>query len=806
MTARSSSGSRRGRRTAGWPGSTPTSSGSASGSRADEYGKDDVRDFALWKGPKPGEPSWDTAIGTGRPGWHIECSAMSMKHLGPSFDIHTGGIDLIFPHHEDEIAQSEAATGQPFVRTWLHCAHLQMSGAKMAKSTGNIARVADLLDAGVSARALRYALIAVHYRAAINYSDESLTAAGAALDRLDAALAALDAYREDAPGRSVARRRPRRGADAAFGAALDDDLNVSAALAARVRPVRDAQPPDRRAVAVDGRRGRGARRDPRPSTRSSASCRTGRRARRGDAPRCSTTRAAARATRDWAASDRLRDELAGARHRGRGHARRPALASAAGGVPWLTGRETATRPGEPAAVQASGARRAAAGRGPWRRTAVPAAPGGPGGAVGRRPYADGPAARAWRSRTGGAPIGPAAVPARRPSRAGDRRGSRRPSDRRPGSVTTGSGSRPRGPGGRPSLRPRPGPTPDHRPPGPADRRRLSPARRPAAPRLRRPAVATLRPPGLAGPRPRCRSGLGRRVRAARRRRPPRGSDPDARAAPRPRPGAPAPTIELAGRARRRAPTGPAPARPRAARRGARSRPAAPPTPTSLDDDEELVAGRRPVEEAFVARRPARRLLVVPQRRQALEQLVLHATSLRIPVVEVEGGTLTAVAGFDGHQGIALVVEPRPLRRPRRVLARAVERGEPPFVLVLDSLEDPQNVGTLLRSAEAAGVHGVLFPTRRQAPLTPGRDQGFGRRRRAPPPLPGRRPAGRAFRPPIRGLRVAAPTETRRSPPGGRPARADRHRRRERGPGTRRRRCGAAATSSSGSRCAARSGR
>jgi 23S rRNA (guanosine2251-2'-O)-methyltransferase len=138
----------------------------------------------------------------------------------------------------------------------------------------------------------------------------------------------------------------------------------------------------------------------------------------------------------------------------------------------------------------------------------------------------------------------------------------------------------------------------------------------------------------------------------------------------------------------------------------------------LAEDEELVAGRRPVEEAFVARRPARRLLVVPQRRQALERLVLHATSLRIPVVEVEGGTLTAVAGFDGHQGIALVVEPRMYAGLDDVLARALERGEPPFVLVLDSLEDPQNVGTLLRSAEAAGVHGVLFPTRRQAPLTP----------------------------------------------------------------------------------------
>src|SRR5579862_3669776 len=166
---------------------------------ADEYAKDDVRDFALWKGPKPGEPSFAPAIGAGRPGWHIECSAMSMKHLGPSFDIHTGAVDLIFPHHEDELAQSEAATGQPFVQTWLHCAHLQMAGAKMAKSTGNIERVGELLERGVSARALRYVLIAVHYRAALNYTDASLDAAGSALDRLDALLAALAGYRQEGP-------------------------------------------------------------------------------------------------------------------------------------------------------------------------------------------------------------------------------------------------------------------------------------------------------------------------------------------------------------------------------------------------------------------------------------------------------------------------------------------------------------------------------------------------------------------------------------------------------------------------------
>ena len=154
------------------------------------------------------------------------------------------------------------------------------------------------------------------------------------------------------------------------------------------------------------------------------------------------------------------------------------------------------------------------------------------------------------------------------------------------------------------------------------------------------------------------------------------------------------------------------------RRGGPPRPSALPSPEALGPDEEIVAGRRPVEEAFVARRPAIRLLVVPQRRAALEKIVLHATSLRIPIVEVEGGSLTALAGFDGHQGVALVVEPRQFASLDDVLARAAERDEPPFVLVLDSLEDPHNVGTLLRSAEAAGVHGILFPTHRQAPLSP----------------------------------------------------------------------------------------
>ncbi|MEO8437445.1 MAG: cysteine--tRNA ligase [Chloroflexota bacterium] len=276
---------------------------------ADEYGKDDVRDFALWKAAKPGEPSWETAIGPGRPGWHIECSAMSMTYLGPSFDVHTGGVDLIFPHHEDEIAQSEAATGQTFVGTWLHCAHLQSAGSKMAKSTGNIARVGELMAAGVSPRALRLALISVHYRAGLNYSDESLAAAGAALDRLDAAVAALDAYREDVPD-DTSLPEALEAARATFGEALDDDLNASAALAAVFDLVRDLNRRiERRSLSTaDAERALATLRDldrvlailPEPTAELEPAVAA-----------LLDERAAARAARDFPASDRLRDELAG---------------------------------------------------------------------------------------------------------------------------------------------------------------------------------------------------------------------------------------------------------------------------------------------------------------------------------------------------------------------------------------------------------------------------------------------------------------------------------------------------------------
>jgi 23S rRNA (guanosine2251-2'-O)-methyltransferase len=135
-------------------------------------------------------------------------------------------------------------------------------------------------------------------------------------------------------------------------------------------------------------------------------------------------------------------------------------------------------------------------------------------------------------------------------------------------------------------------------------------------------------------------------------------------------------------------------------------------------DQELIAGRHPVEEAFAARRDATKLLVVPQRRAALQQVVLHATTLRIPIIEVEGALIGQLAGFDGHQGIALVVRRRPEVAPEEILARAVSRGEDPFILALDGVEDPQNFGSLIRSAEAVGVHGILMATRGSAPLSP----------------------------------------------------------------------------------------
>ena len=277
---------------------------------ADEYEKDDARDFALWKAAKPGEPSWQTSLGEGRPGWHIECSAMSMRYLGPSFDIHTGGIDLVFPHHEDEIAQSEAATGQPFVHTWLHCAHLHMGGLKMAKRTGNITRPADVYASGLSPGALRFALMATHYRSPLEFSEASLAHAVAAVDRLVTAVAALEGYREERPD-DPSLVDLLGSARSAFAAALADDLNISAALAATFDLVRElnSRVATRSLSSADARRAAAAIRE--LDTVLGILEEAGQELRE-DLAALLEARVVARRARDWRRSDELRDALAAA--------------------------------------------------------------------------------------------------------------------------------------------------------------------------------------------------------------------------------------------------------------------------------------------------------------------------------------------------------------------------------------------------------------------------------------------------------------------------------------------------------------
>ncbi|MGI8431359.1 MAG: cysteine--tRNA ligase [Chthoniobacterales bacterium] len=196
----------------------------------DEYDKEHVGDFALWKAwdEEDGTVAWESPWGRGRPGWHIECSAMSTALLGDQLDIHCGGVDNIFPHHEAEIAQSEGCSGlAPFVRYWLHCAHLLVEGQKMAKSLGNFYVLPDLLAKGYSGREVRYALLRVHYRAPLNFTFDGLEEARQALARLDEWLRRLwEAAR--AGERQV--HQPKTIEDDKFAAALDDDLNISAAL------------------------------------------------------------------------------------------------------------------------------------------------------------------------------------------------------------------------------------------------------------------------------------------------------------------------------------------------------------------------------------------------------------------------------------------------------------------------------------------------------------------------------------------------------------------------------------------------
>ncbi len=204
----------------------------------DRYEKADARDFALWKAPKPGEFFWETRIGPGRPGWHIECSAMAMKYLGDTLDIHTGGIDLVFPHHENEIAQSEAATGKPFVRYWLHAEHLLMDAQKMSKSLGNFLTLRELLGGGVKPSSLRFLLASVPYRRQLNFTEDSLQQAASSVDRLRTFVARLETGKFPAGQSALAEKANQ--AEKEFEQALADDLNTAQALAAVFDLIREA--------------------------------------------------------------------------------------------------------------------------------------------------------------------------------------------------------------------------------------------------------------------------------------------------------------------------------------------------------------------------------------------------------------------------------------------------------------------------------------------------------------------------------------------------------------------------------------
>lgn len=204
----------------------------------DEYDKDDARDFVLWKMKKDGEPSWQTSVGDGRPGWHIECSAMAMKYLGETLDIHAGGVDLVFPHHENEIAQSEAATGKPFARFWLHSEHLIVEGQKMSKSLGNFYTLRDLIAKGYPPEIIRYLLTQVPYRNKLNFTFDGLKAAATAIDRLRNYKLRLETDKYPAGvNADLEARIAKAGAD--FRGAMDDDLNTAGALAAVFELIRD---------------------------------------------------------------------------------------------------------------------------------------------------------------------------------------------------------------------------------------------------------------------------------------------------------------------------------------------------------------------------------------------------------------------------------------------------------------------------------------------------------------------------------------------------------------------------------------
>ncbi len=289
--------------------------------QSDEYGKEDARDFVLWKGAKEDEPQWPSPWGPGRPGWHIECSAMSQKYLGTTFDIHCGGVDNLFPHHENEIAQSESANGCPLARHWLHSEHLTVDGEKMSKSLGNCHTLDDLRARGLAARSIRYLLISVHYRQQLDFTFAKVAEAERALKRIDDMRFRL-AHEAEQPVDAAPLEPAVTAFEAAFAAALADDLNTSAALGAVFRFVHDVNGVIDRGLPPGARdRVEGAleRADQVLAVLDSGAWVADAGEESGDEAgglsdaeigRLVEARSEARAARDFGAADRIRDELA----------------------------------------------------------------------------------------------------------------------------------------------------------------------------------------------------------------------------------------------------------------------------------------------------------------------------------------------------------------------------------------------------------------------------------------------------------------------------------------------------------------
>jgi cysteinyl-tRNA synthetase len=205
----------------------------------DRYDKDNARDFALWKAPKPGEHFWETPIGPGRPGWHIECAAMALKYLGDTLDIHSGGVDLTFPHHENEIAESEAATGKTFARYWLHGEFLLVDHEKMSKSMGNFATLRELFAHGHKPSAVRYLLASVPYRRQLNFTPETLLGAASSVERLRNFVVRVRGEKFPDGSSAIMAQRVAKAMDE-FDRGMADDLNTAQGLAAMFDLVRDA--------------------------------------------------------------------------------------------------------------------------------------------------------------------------------------------------------------------------------------------------------------------------------------------------------------------------------------------------------------------------------------------------------------------------------------------------------------------------------------------------------------------------------------------------------------------------------------